>query len=76
MKKVIKRLKAPTPKFWRVIRNMMIVIGSVSGVIMGVPDMPKFLVEFSKYGLVVGAIGTGLAQMTTENKDNDEEGYN
>jgi hypothetical protein len=67
--KIKERFLAPTPKFWRIIRNAMIGIGTVSGAIIATPAMlPVALVTLATYGLTIGTIGAALSQLTVEQK--------
>lgn len=64
-----KRLREPTPKFWRKVRNAMIAVGTVSGIILTAPvSLPALVVTVAGYGLVAGSVGTVLSQMTREDK--------
>ena len=67
--KIKERFLAPTPKFWRHIRNVMIGIGTVSGAIIATPAMlPAGIVALATYGLTIGTIGAALSQLTVEQK--------
>lgn len=63
---MIDRFKAPTPKFWKKVRNTMITIGAVSGAIVVAPGLPVLLVTFATYGVTIGTIGATLSQLTVE----------
>jgi hypothetical protein len=62
MKKVIERIKAPTPKFFRVLRN----IG------LGLPiALPAIVISIATYVGVAGAVATAVSQLTVpESKSN------
>ncbi len=63
------RFLAPTPKFWRKVRNVMIGIGTFSGAIIATPAaLPIGLVTLATYGLTIGSIGAALSQLTVEDK--------
>jgi hypothetical protein len=62
------RFLAPTPKFWRKVRNAMIAIGSVSGALVLAPGLPVLLVTLATYGVTIGTIGATLSQLTVEQK--------
>lgn len=61
-----KRLKAPTPKFWRKVRNTMIAVGTIGGTILALPAIPVALASIATYAVVIGTTGTVLAQLTKE----------
>lgn len=63
---MIDRFKAPTPKFWKKVRNTMITIGAVSGAIVVAPGLPVLLVTLATYGVTIGTIGATLSQLTVE----------
>lgn len=67
--KIKDRFLAPTPKFWRKVRNVMIGIGTFSGAIIAIPAaLPIGLVTLATYGLTIGSIGAALSQLTVEDK--------
>jgi len=68
---ILKRIKAPTPKFWKKVRTLMITVGTISGVILataatGGLAIPAAMVTIATYGATIGVVGTSLAQMTKE----------
>lgn len=66
---LIDRFKAPTPKFWRKVRNIMIGVGTFSAAIIATPAaLPIGLVTLATYGLTIGSIGAALSQLTVEDK--------
>lgn len=63
------RFLAPTPKFWRKVRNVMIGVGTFSAAIIATPAaLPIVLVTLATYGLTIGSIGAALSQLTVEDK--------
>jgi hypothetical protein len=67
--KIKDRFLAPTPKFWRNIRNVMIGIGTISGAIIATPAaLPVGLITLATYGLTIGSVGAALSQLTVEDK--------
>jgi len=65
---IFERVKAPTPKFWKKMRVLMITIGAISGAIIAAPGLPAVVVTLATYGLTVGSVGAALSQMTVEQK--------
>lgn len=63
MKKVIERIKEPTPKFFKVIRNIGLLLTAVSGAIAtaSVP-LPTLLVTAAGYLAVAGGIASAISQ--------------
>lgn len=69
MNEILRRLNAPTPKFWKKFRNTMIAVGAVSATIIGLPvALPATIITLASYGVAVGAVGATLAQLTEEKK--------
>jgi len=64
--KIKDRFLAPTPKFWRKVRNILIGIGTVSGALIVAPGLPVLLVTLATYGVTIGTIGATLSQLTVE----------
>jgi hypothetical protein len=64
--KIKERFLAPTPKFWRKVRNVLIGIGTVSGALIVAPGLPVLLVTLATYGVTIGTIGATLSQLTVE----------
>lgn len=63
MKKVIRRMKAPTPRFFKKIRNIGLVLTAVSGVIATAPvSLPTLLVSAAGYLAVAGGIASAVSQ--------------
>lgn len=68
---LIKRIKAPTPKFWKKVRNGMITLGVIGGALMTLPiSVPAIITTVL---ITAGAVGGSLAQLTKEDKT-DEPG--
>lgn len=63
---MFERMTSETPDFWKKMRNVMLGIGAVSGVIVAaLVALPAIVVTAAGYGIVVGAVGAALSQMTT-----------
>jgi len=60
---LIQRVVAPTPKFFRLLRTIGIVIGLVGGAILASPVvLPAAIVTVGGYLAVAGSIVTGVSQ--------------
>ncbi len=72
MKKVIERVKAPTPKFFRVLRNTGLALAAVSTAIVTAPfALPAIVITIATYVGVAGAVATAVSQLTVpESKSN------
>ncbi|QCX52473.1 hypothetical protein [Elizabethkingia sp. JS20170427COW] len=63
MKKVIERMQEPTPKFFKTIRNIGLLLTAVSGVIATAPiSLPTIVVTISGYLTVAGGIASAISQ--------------
>lgn len=65
MKKVIERIQEPTPKFFKTIRNIGLVLTAVSSVIATAPvSLPAIVVSVAGYLAVAGGIASAISQTT------------
>lgn len=70
MKKIVERIQEPTPKFFKKIRNIGLVLTAISGVIATAPvSLPTVLVTVAGYLAVVGGIASAISQ-TAVYRDN------
>ena len=70
MKKLISRIQEPTPKFFKEIRNIGLVLTAVSGVIATAPvTLPAFLVSVAGYLAVAGGIASAISQTAVHRDD-------
>ena len=64
---LIKRAKAPTPKFFKVLRNIGLVIATVGGTILAAPiALPAVVTTIGGYLAVAGGVVSAVSQLTTE----------
>ena len=68
----IKRAKAPTPKFFKVLRNIGLALAAVGGTILATPiALPVVVITIGGYLAVAGGIVSAVSQLTTtEEKSN------
>jgi uncharacterized membrane protein HdeD (DUF308 family) len=67
---IIKRVKSPTPKFFKVLRNIGLVLAAVGGTILAAPvALPTIVVTIGGYVAVAGGVISAVSQLTTS-KDN------
>ena len=61
---------AKTPKFWRKVQKISIIIGAVAGVIISAPiALPAVVVTLSGYAITAGTVAATLSQLTIEDND-------
>ena len=66
MKKIINRAKAPTPKFFKVLRNIGLALAAVGGTILAAPvALPVALVSIGGYIAVAGGVISAVSQLTS-----------
>jgi hypothetical protein len=64
---IIKRIKEPTPTFFRKIRNIGITLASVSGAILAAPiAIPAAVATAAGYLAVAGTVASVVSQAVTE----------
>lgn len=65
--KLAERLKAPTPKFFRVLRNIGIALAAAGGVILTAPiSLPVAVVTVGGYLTVAGGVMTAVSQSAVD----------
>ena len=63
---IIKRAKAPTPKFFKVLRNIGLSLAAVGGTILAAPiALPVVVITVGGYLAVTGGVITAVSQLTT-----------
>jgi ABC-type long-subunit fatty acid transport system fused permease/ATPase subunit len=63
MKNIIQRLQEPTPRFFRKIRNMGLLLTAVSGAVLTAPvTLPAVLMTAAGYLAIAGAIASAISQ--------------
>lgn len=72
------RTKKPTPKFFKVLRNIGLSIAGIGGVILTAPvALPSIVVTIGGYLTVAGGVLSGVSQLTVEEEppmlEKDEE---
>ena len=63
---IIKRVKSPTPKFFKVLRNIGLVLAAVGGTILAAPiALPVVITTIGGYVAVAGGVISAVSQLTT-----------
>ncbi|OYX82478.1 MAG: hypothetical protein B7Y83_14670 [Flavobacteriales bacterium 32-34-25] len=69
----IKRAKAPTPKFFKVLRNIGLALAAVGGTILAAPvTLPVLITSIGGYLAVAGGVISAVSQLTTEKADGSQ----
>jgi uncharacterized membrane protein HdeD (DUF308 family) len=67
---IIKRVKYPTPKFFKVLRNIGLVLAAVGRTILAAPvALPAIVVTIGGYVAVAGGVISAVSQLTNEKDD-------
>ncbi len=63
--KVVERIKAPTPKFFKILRSIGLALLAISGTIVAAPIvLPVTVVTVAGYMAVAGGVISAVSQMT------------
>ncbi|WP_207765285.1 hypothetical protein [Solitalea longa] len=61
------RVKSPTPKFFRKVRNIGLVIGAVGGALLAAPvALPAIVTTIAGYLATVGVVASAVSQTTVK----------
>ena len=70
MKNIINRAKAPTPKFFRVLRNIGLALAAVSATLLAAPiALPAVIITVAGYAGIAGAVLTAVSQLTVDKQN-------
>ena len=83
MSKIVDRIKAPTPKFFKVLRNIGLIMAGVGSVLLTAPvALPTAVVTLGGYLVTAGGVATAVSQITNiaddaigESKEGGKDGY-
>ena len=65
------RLKSPTPKFFKILRNIGLGLAAAGGALLASPvAIPIGLITLGGYLIVGGSVATAVAQTAVEEKKN------
>jgi len=65
MKKIINRAKAPTPKFFKVLRNVGLALAAVGGTVLTAPIALPIVTIIGGYLTLTGGVLSAVSQLTT-----------
>lgn len=70
---IVERVKAPTPKFFKVLRAIGLGLAAVGGTLLAAPvALPVVLTSIGGYLAVAGSVVTAVSQVTTLNEAEHE----
>lgn len=68
---IIDRAKAPTPKFFKILRNVGLALLAISGSLIAAPvAFPVAVVTVAGYMAVAGGVISAVSQITVDDKGN------
>ena len=63
---ILKRAKAPTPNFFKVLRNIGLALAAVGGTLLAAPiALPVAVISIGGYLAVAGGVLSAVSQITT-----------
>ena len=69
---LIERVKAPTPKWFKIVRTIGITLTAVGGAILAAPvAIPATVVTVAGYLVLGGTIATAVAQTAIQSEENE-----
>lgn len=72
---LIDRAKAPTPKFFKVLRNIGLTLAAAGGVLLAAPvALPAGIVTVAGYLTVAGGVMTAVSQTAVNGEDDCDAG--
>jgi hypothetical protein len=64
---ILERYKKPTPKFFRVLRNIGIAMATIGGAIIAMPiSLPDLLINLGAYITIAGTVASAISQAVVE----------
>ncbi|MNG19430.1 hypothetical protein D3C85_1031590 [compost metagenome] len=71
---IVERAKAPTPKFFRVLRTVGLALLAVSGSIVAAPvALPAIVITVAGYAAVAGTVLSAVSQVTVDDDAKREQ---
>jgi len=72
---LVERYKKPTPKFFKILRNIGIALATAGGVIIAAPvSMPALIVTIATYMTVAGTVATAVSQAVVVDGKSKQKG--
>ncbi|WP_021190505.1 hypothetical protein [Sphingobacterium sp. IITKGP-BTPF85] len=73
MMNVLERAQAPTPKFFKLLRSVGIIVATIGGAILTAPiALPAALISIGGYLTVAGGVISAISQITVDDKKVDK----
>jgi uncharacterized membrane protein HdeD (DUF308 family) len=70
MNKIVERAKAPTPKFFKVLRTIGLALATLGGTILTAPvALPVIVTTIGGYVAVAGGVLSAVSQLTVDTNE-------
>lgn len=70
---ILERAASPTPKFFKKVRTIGLILAAVSGTLLATPvALPIVVLKIAGYLTVAGAVATAVSQVTTTEEETEE----
>lgn len=67
--KLIERVSSPTPKFFKKLRNIGLILAAVSGTIVAAPiALPAVVIQIAGYLAVASSVASAVSQTAVESE--------
>jgi hypothetical protein len=67
MKQIFQRVNAPTPKFFKKLRNIGLALAAIAGTVIAAPiALPAVVIKVAGYLVVAGGVLSGASQTAVE----------
>lgn len=63
---LIKRISAPTPRIFKIIRAVGLGLAAIGSAILAAPAMPSILISIAGYLTVAGAVMSAISQVAVD----------
>ena len=71
---ILERAASPTPKFFKKIRTVGLILAAVSSTLLATPvALPLVVLKIAGYLTVAGAVATAVSQVATTEEEPEEE---
>ena len=66
---VVQRFNAPTPKFFKRLRDVALILGALGGAVLTAPvPLPSIVLTIAGYLVTVGVVAGGVSQAAVDEK--------
>ncbi len=67
---ILDRYKKPTPRFFRMLRNLGVALATAGGTILAAPvSIPTWLLTIATYVVVAGTVASAVSQAAVDDTD-------